>query len=275
MWIVNWASVWTTLSCSIAAFPFSAFTADQFSSDPSGLRALWALLTVGLVAFGVYAAVARSKYDQREKAKQAAADALEEDAAKKAREASVDDPWRLENFVTYFETPVLQLASETFACWVQSIPRSDLRELRMEIMSAVVNSVGRSNLPGTRANVFEFKQGSSGTVELTNTEYFKGRGKRSVSKFAGSDPTFIETLSNRPRFVLNAGPGYEYETYMTMPIVAGPNDFYGALTVDAPKSGQLVEDQDKSVMRYWSTLLAITYALEGYAPVKGFCGEPD
>lgn len=268
MWIVRFSSLWTALACSAASFPFSIFVANHFSDHQANSRWLWFCGALVLIAFGFYALIAQWKWDTRQEAIRS-----RDDAKQAADEA--DNPWKLENFVTYFETPVIQLAAEKVACWVHSIPREDLRELRMDIMAAISNSVGRTNSPGTRANIFEFSKNKDGAVELVNTEYFKGRGRRSVSKFGPSDPTFKMTLSNTPRFEPNAGKDYEYETYMTMPIVAGPNDFYGALTVDALKTGQLDEQTDQPIMRYWAALLALTYAFEGFHPVKGYCGEPD
>ncbi|MET4611067.1 hypothetical protein ABIC28_002048 [Rhodococcus sp. PvR044] len=257
---MNGEAFWTPAACTVASVPLGIYTSDEFSDHQTNLRFLWLVIGLALIAFAIYASFAKRTTEARQ--------------AQAKAEAEEKDPWRLENFVQFFETPVIQLAAESFACWVECIPRHNLRELRMEIMAAVANSVGRSGSLGTRANLFEFDTDIA-PVELVSTEYFKGRGNRSVSSFRPSDPTFRATLSNKPRFEPIVGNGYEYETYMTMPIVAGPNMFYGTLTVDALKSGELNEEQDLPIMRYWAALLAVTYALEGFKPVDGHLGSPN
>lgn len=90
--------------------------------------------------------------------------------------------------------------------------------------------------------------------------------------FAPEDETTIATLAGDSRFIANAteelgaeeASTLRYETFATVPVGSADGTIWGVLTVDAERTGQLVERRDVPLMNVFAAMIGVTYACEAY-----------
>lgn len=197
---------------------------------------------------------------------------------KKKREESIagDSRRELETFLAGLAVPLCQELATVVSTTGKVDRKIYFAGLRRGIIEATASAVGQRIDVGTRAHVFEFKKDEIGRTVLTPSNYVAGTGNPSLRTLVEGHETYEMTLIGERRFVPDThklvtkdGKRPKYRTYMTYPIEGAANEFYGVLTVDCPKVGDLDEDQDGVVMQYLAALLAATYAAEGIPSVKG------
>lgn len=160
-------------------------------------------------------------------------------------------------------SPVLQLVAELVATQDPVRRRTTAGEVRSALVVAASAIVGSANV---RANLFEMEY--VGGEPCMRPRLFHGRGQKSQRVFKPGDPTMDRTLAGQYRFVsqVDPGQGLPYETYLTHPITDGSH-VYGVLTVDALRTGDLIEDRDVNIVRVLATIAATAYAASK-APIR-------
>lgn len=150
-----------------------------------------------------------------------------------------------------------------------------LVSLRRGIVEAVGGAVAPDVAVGTHAHVYEFRH-EDGELVLQSTRAAAGPKNNSIRKFTHEDLTFTVTLQGEKRFVPDTskikhpnGRPFQYGTFMTYPIEGKANEFYGALTVDCPKAGDLSVAQDEPTMQFLAAMLSATYTAENRGTVTG------
>lgn len=100
----------------------------------------------------------------------------------------------------------------------------------------------------------------------------QGRSGESTRVFTGTDETMRATMAGQSRFVANVKQelGVEdaglvtYETFATVPVGRPAGTVWGALTVDAPSTGDLDKHRDVALMNLFAALIAVTYESERF-----------
>jgi hypothetical protein len=161
---------------------------------------------------------------------------------------------------------LLQIVAEALGTEKQADRKTLALAARASIVSTASHVVGKRARTGTRANLFKLSPDEK-RMELEPGCYCGG--DRSTRVFDQSARTFQLAMQDKGRFVEVAPQGLAYQTFLTQPVSVGRQGgqpaIHGVLTVDCPRSGDLVEADDVPMMQVLSTMIAMTYECEKYA----------
>jgi len=146
---------------------------------------------------------------------------------------------------------------------------SEFERIATQVVDAIV-FVAHKDVPGVRAVVYQVVKSRNGAESLKVVDFQKNgrrmepksfdrgtaRGDKAFEVLRLGQPVFVDSISNAPESW--KGSGADYNTFITVPIVADKVGL-GLLTVDAPETDDLTED-DENDLCLAAGLLAIAFA---------------
>lgn len=230
-----------------------------------GFSAWWLIPTIAFLLMAGAAHSSREAWLRHEEETRAASDkdaqvALEESATT-ALEKLASDHGKFADVFSELARSAADMADKN-----KTDRAADFAVLVKQAVAAIAWVV-HGDIPGIRAVVYQVSDDDTqmevvawtpGNFRSAPQPFIRGtdRGDKAFATLRGGESLFVDDISKAPEQW--AGSGVGYNTFITTPIVS-PTVGFGLLTVDAPETDSLTED-DENDLRLIAGILAMIFA---------------